>query len=353
MAKNNNDNNDENKQNDALENVAENLKNAINELISKHTDADGTPVDVEVTVEKDSPQKEKPEGEISAKKDETEKNEKDTAAGKEEKSKKSSKKGGRQTDDPASSIITVEQMLPLKLPLVVLNGHPIFPGIFTPLMLSNPDDVKIVEDSFEANGFIGLVLAKTEDENAVASDLYDIGTVARIIKKINLPDGGVNIFVSTIKRFKIRRVLSAKNPIVVAVQYLDDEEGDTFETKALTRALISEMKEISDNNPLFSEEMRLNMVNIDNPGKIADFVASILNVEKADQQKVLEELNVRSRLEQVLVFIKKEQELLRMQKKIQNELSKQYSAEDIEKALSKCQEVFALVVKERMANLTN
>lgn len=321
MAKNNNDNNDENKQNDALENVAENLKNAINELISKHTDADGTPADVEVTVEKDSPQKEKPEGEISAKKDETEKNEKDTAAGKEEKSKKSSKKGGRQTDDPASSIITVEQMLPLKLPLVVLNGHPIFPGIFTPLMLSNPDDVKIVEDSFEANGFIGLVLAKTEDENAVASDLYDIGTVARIIKKINLPDGGVNIFVSTIKRFKIRRVLSAKNPIVVAVQYLDDEEGDTFETKALTRALISEMKEISDNNPLFSEEMRLNMVNIDNPGKIADFVASILNVEKADQQKVLEELNVRSRLEQVLVFIKKEQELLRMQKKIQNELN--------------------------------
>ena len=146
MAKNNNDNNDENKQNDALENVAENLKNAINELISKHTDADGTPVDVEVTVEKDSPQKEKPEGEISAKKDETEKNEKDTPAGKEETSKKPSKKGGRQTDDPASSIITVEQMLPLKLPLVVLNGHPIFPGIFTPLMLSTPDDVKIVED---------------------------------------------------------------------------------------------------------------------------------------------------------------------------------------------------------------
>ena len=63
------------------------------------------------------------------------------------------------------------------------------------------------------------------------------------------------------------------------------------------------------------------MVNIDNPGKIADFIASILNVEKEEQQKILETVNVRERMEQVLVFIKKEQELLRVQKKIQKELN--------------------------------
>ena len=108
---------------------------------------------------------------------------------------------------------------------------------------------------------------------------------------------------------------------MAAVSYLDDEEDDTFEVKALTRALISEMKEISENNPLFSEEMRLNMVNIDHAGKIADFIASILNIDKTEQQKVLEQVNVRARMEQVLVFIKKEQELLRIQKKIQNELN--------------------------------
>ena len=63
------------------------------------------------------------------------------------------------------------------------------------------------------------------------------------------------------------------------------------------------MKEVSENNPLFSEEMRLNMVNIDHPGKIADFIASILNIDKADQQKVLETVNVRRRMEQVLIYI--------------------------------------------------
>jgi len=81
------------------------------------------------------------------------------------------------------------------------------------------------------------------------------------------------------------------------------------------------MKQISENNPLFSEEMRLNMINIDHPGKIADFIASILNIDKAEQQKILEILNVRKRMEQVLVFIKKEQELLRIQKKIQREIN--------------------------------
>ena len=109
--------------------------------------------------------------------------------------------------------------------------------------------------------------------------------------------------------------------MVAIVEYLEDIEDDTFEVKALTRALISEMKEISENNPLFSEEMRLNMINIDHPGKIADFIASILNVDKADQQRVLEMENVRQRMETVLVFIKKEQELLRIQKKIQNEIN--------------------------------
>ena len=63
------------------------------------------------------------------------------------------------------------------------------------------------------------------------------------------------------------------------------------------------------------------MINIDHPGKIADFIASILNIDKAEQQKILEVLNVRKRMEQVLVFIKKEQELLRIQKKIQKEIN--------------------------------
>lgn len=299
MAKNSNENND--KDFDNTEAVTEQIKTAIDDLISKHIEGESLPVDVEVVVSKEENSENKASSKSKSEKDKT--------------------KNRKKSSESLGTIIPVEQTLPVKLPIIGLNGHPIFPGIFTPLMISNIDDVKTVEDAYVNGGFIGLVLIKSETENVTIDELYNIGTVARIIRKINLPDGGINIFVSTVKRFKIRKTLSSHNPIVAAVQYLDDEESDTFETKALTRALISEMKEISDNNPLFSEEMRLNMVNIDNPGKIADFVASILNVEKTEQQKVLENINIRSRIEQVLVFIKKEQELLRMQKKIQNELN--------------------------------
>lgn len=205
--------------------------------------------------------------------------------------------------------------------MIPLMGRPIFPGIFTPIMINNPDDVKVVEEAYSGDGFIGICMIQTETDPPGVADLWQVGTAARIIKKINLPDGGVNIFISTLKRFRIRKLVNERNPMVAIVDYLDDQEDDTFEVKALTRALIGEMKEISENNPLFSEEMRLNMVNIDHPGKIADFIASILNIEKQDQQRILEIQNVRQRMEQVLVFIKKEQELLRVQKKIQTEIN--------------------------------
>lgn len=220
-----------------------------------------------------------------------------------------------------SPMVPAEQALSNKLYLIPVSGRPIFPGIFTPLMITANEDARVAEEAYSGDGLIGIVMLKNDGDAPTAQDLHNVGTVARIIKKINLPDGGVNIFISTIKRFRIRKVLSQREPMVAVVEYLEDQEDDTFEVKALTRALLSEMKEISENNPLFSEEMRLNMVNIDHPGKIADFITSILNIERNQQQKILETINVRERMEQVLVFIKKEQELLRIQKKIQNELN--------------------------------
>ena len=224
-------------------------------------------------------------------------------------------------DEKIISIVPAEQTLPDTLMLIPLSGRPVFPGIFTPLMINAPEDIKIIEKANEQDSYIGIVMLKNEADTPSVNNLYRVGTAARIIKKVNLPDGGINIFISTVKRFRIRKTLHLNAPMAAAVEYLDDEESDTFEVKALTRALISEMKEVSENNPLFSEEMRMNMVNIDNPGKIADFIASILNVEKEEQQTILETINVRQRMEKVLVFIKKEQELLKVQKKIQSEIN--------------------------------
>lgn len=221
-------------------------------------------------------------------------------------------------------IIVAEQALPNKLFIVPLLGKPIFPGIFTPIMITSNDDIDIVNQAMDNDKVIGLILLKEEDENATGpEDIYQVGTAAKIVKKINLPDGGVNIFISTVKRFRIRKFFTSDAPLIAAVEYLDDiiENEQKDELKALTRSVISEMKQISEDNPLFSEEMRLNMVNIDNPGKIADFITSILNIDRKQQQQILEQLDVRARMEQVLVYIKKEQDLLRIQKKIATQIN--------------------------------
>jgi ATP-dependent Lon protease len=223
-------------------------------------------------------------------------------------------------------ILPADQVLPPKLYVIPLFGKPIFPGIFTPILLGSDTDVQIVEKAIAGDSFVGLLLTKREEtERPGADDLFRIGTVAKIVKKINLPDGGVNIFISTLKRFQVKKVISSEFPIVTAVEYLDDGNYSSMEVKAYTRSLLSEMKQISENNPLFSEEMRLNMVNIDHPGKIADFITSILNIDRYEQQKVLETLDVRKRMEHVLVFIKKELELLKIQKKIQTQINDKIS----------------------------
>jgi ATP-dependent Lon protease len=222
------------------------------------------------------------------------------------------------------AIVPADQVLPARLTIIPLMGRPIFPGIFTPIMITQQRDIEIVEEAMTGDSMIGLVLLKEEDiENPTAEDLFEVGTVARIVRKINLPDGGLNIFISTLKRFRIQKVLQAEHPIVAAAEYLEDdfESVDEDEMKALTRSLIQETKQISENNPLFSEEMRLNMVNIDNPGKIADFISSILNMGRREQQTILETLDVRERIEKVLVHIKKEQELMRIQKRIQEQIN--------------------------------
>ena len=153
------------------------------------------------------------------------------------------------------TIVPVEQTLSNKLFLIPLVGRPIFPGIFTPLMINSPEDAKAIEESYTSDGLIGIVMLKDDVDNPQVSDMHSVGTVARIIKKINLPDGGVNVFISTIKRFKIKKILNEMDPMVAIVDYLDDEvENNSFEIKALTRALISEMKEISENNPLFQKK---------------------------------------------------------------------------------------------------
>jgi ATP-dependent Lon protease len=220
-------------------------------------------------------------------------------------------------------IIAIEHTLPDRLYVIPLSGRPIFPGVFTPIIITQEKDIKIVEEVMKQDKVLGLVLLKDDSSDIPEpKDLYEVGTAAKIVKKLNLPDGGLNIFINTIERFRIKKYLAGAPQLIAAVEYLDDfVDVEPRELKALTRSLLTETKNVSDDNPFMSDEMRMNMINIDNPGKIADFIVSILNIDKHQQQKTLETLNIRERMEQALMHLKKEQEVIRIQKKITREIN--------------------------------
>jgi len=223
-------------------------------------------------------------------------------------------------------IVPTDQVLPVKLFVLPVTGKPFFPGALLPLVVATPDGLSVVEKSLETGGFLGLMLTRREDaERPTADDLFKTGTAAKIVRRINLPDGGVNIIINTIKRFRAVKFVNREIPIAAAVQYVEDSDSDGIEVQALTRSLLLKMKEIAESNPLLTEQVRLDMVNIDQPGKLADFITSILNVKREDQQHVLETSNVRERMEHVLVFIQQEQELVKLQRKIQDQLNEKIS----------------------------
>lgn len=222
-------------------------------------------------------------------------------------------------------LIPSDQLLPLRLLLIGLEGRPIFPGIFSPIMITSSSDVETVEEAMSTTRMVGFLLTKKGEEPHAPTreDYFEVGTAAKIVKKINLPDGGINIFVSTLRRFRVVKFQAEGERKSAIVEYPPEEEGDadSLEIKALMRSIYGVVKQLSENNPLFNEEIRLNLANIDQPNKFSDFLASILNLPRGQQQEFLEIFNVRQRLEKVLMAIQRELELAKLQKKITHQIN--------------------------------
>ena len=227
-----------------------------------------------------------------------------------------------------NTVSIVEDKLPRRLIIIPVMGKPLFPGLYAPFPIP-PKHADAVNKAIEENdGFLGLNLyisdSPSELKNVSADDIYKVGVVVKVFKKLNLPDGGLNLLINSIKRYKIIRFITTDTVIRAEPLYIEDSLGvdkDSKEIKAYTRALISEVKSLSEDNPLFTEEMRLTMVNVDDPGKLSDFVTSMINVERASQQEILETFDIQERLEKVLLLLQKEREITKIQQKIQGSIN--------------------------------
>lgn len=204
-----------------------------------------------------------------------------------------------------------------------VRHRPVFPGMVTPLVIAEGKLAEAIENVHKQNQYLGLVLQHDDTSAQVTPEqLYRVGTAARILKRINLPEGGMHLLVNSLERFKIVEFLHSSPQILAKVEYqIEPNEVRDKELIALMRSVLNQAKEMMTENPYFTEEMKLTLVNVEEPGKIADFVASVLNLKREEFQEILETFDVRRRLERVLQFLARELDLVKLQRKIQGKVN--------------------------------
>jgi len=211
------------------------------------------------------------------------------------------------------------------LPILPSRGVVVFPFMMTPLVVSDQRYAKLIDEALMGGKTIGLFAQKDPDtESPGPKDLYDMGCAGQIVKMLRFPDGSVRFLVQGQARVRLGKVIRT-DPYIVAevIPAEKDTEPDTeekaVEIEALVRNLNEQIKAIVSLAPYLSEELQVSAMNTDDPSKLADLIASSLNLTTAEKQEILETIPLRERLSLVTRRINKEVEVLELSRKIQSE----------------------------------
>ena len=222
-----------------------------------------------------------------------------------------------------------DQVIPLELPLLPLRNTVLFPGVVIPITVGRDKSIKAVTDAYKADKLIGVVSQKDSlVEEPTVSDLVDIGTVAKIIKLIKMPDGGTTVIIQGKKRFKIDEITTDDPYFKAKITVLAEEElknDNDFD------AMVSSIKELAGQiiqlSPNLPSEASIILKNIENPSFLIHFVSSNLNSTIAEKQKLLEIHNIKARAEILMNLLQTELQYAELKNKVTNktraELDKQ------------------------------
>lgn len=262
-------------------------------------------------------------------------------------------------------LVLAEESLPDVLPLLPMTQWPVFPGMVMPVILPAGPFAEAVNDAISSERHaIGLVLTKKPtsiEALPVSPELYSHGTAAIIAKAQSLDGNNLQLILSALKRFRIRKILKEGPKFRVAVQYFDEPkpDKDDVETQALALAILSEVKHLSSKNPLFSEGLKLLFSRssmMDDPGRLADMATSVTTVDREMAQKVLETIELRPRMRTSLTLLKKEHTVVDLQaeisKQIEEKISKQQREFFLREQLKAIKKELGLEQDEKSAEVT-
>ncbi len=260
---------------------------------------------------------------------------------------------GSQTALPA-------QTLPSTIHILPMTEKPFFPAQTLPLLMNQAPWMETVKQIGETpHHLVGLVAVKGEvSDDASPEDFYSVGTLVRMHHPMH-SDGKIQFIAEGVARFKVMEWVSGKTPFVARVEYPAEprQGGHSEEIKAYALAIINTIKDLLPLNPLYSEELKffLNRFSPNEPSQLTDFAASLTTAPKEKLQEVLDAVNLRRRMEKVLVLIKKELDVARLQTQIRERVEEKMTQQQREfflrEQLKAIQKELGIAKDDRTADL--
>ncbi|MGO8950931.1 MAG: endopeptidase La [Ktedonobacterales bacterium] len=211
--------------------------------------------------------------------------------------------------------------LPDELPILPLKDTVVYPSAVSPLGVGKERSIQLIDEVMHGGSrLVGLVAQKdAEVEVAGPDDCFRIGTVARIVRILRIPDGTVQIIVQGLERIVIDEFI-AEQPYLKAHCHLSPEiVPDDIDTEALKRAVIDQFQRLVNLVQYLPEQLALAAMNLGNARQVVYFIASNAQMDLSLRQQLLEMDSVRAKLDKVTVFLTRELELLELGKKIQSQ----------------------------------
>jgi len=230
--------------------------------------------------------------------------------------------------------VLASEVLPVGLPIIPVRPRPAFPNMLIPMVLNDHHHVQAVKLAMESpSRTLGLVLVREPDKPDTMDNLHQFGVAGKIVKMIHADDDSAQFLINTLERFTIQEINETPGGFFAGVAYqYGTELSVNPELKAYSMAVISTLKELVQLNPLYSEEIKLFLgrSSLDDPGRLADFAANLTSADGQELQQVLECLDVRKRIDMVLILLKKELEVSRLQSKITKQIEEKISQQQRE-----------------------
>jgi len=208
--------------------------------------------------------------------------------------------------------------VPADLPILPLRNTVLFPGVVLPITVGRDKSIKAVNDAYKGDKLVGVVAQKDSSiEDPEVKDLETVGTVARIVKQIKMPDGGTTIIIQGKSRFELEEIISEEPYFRARVRKLEEQEAPKeadFEAYVATiKDLATEIIQLSPNLPA---EASIILRNIENPSFLIHFVSSNLNTDTREKQRLLEVGNIRERADILMQLLQKELQFAELKNKV-------------------------------------